>query len=161
MQITKKTYEKPVLSAERFVPNNYCEICFYIRCEVPYHTPAENNEVWSTLTTEKSDSTYTPPSGSWFSTKDNDGNMYENYNSGIFHKASACGNRQKQSLVAAEGGVGFTMREWSEEQKAWLNCNDLSINGDIVKWTTSNSWGKWYHWGYKNNTDTTKGANHS
>lgn len=33
MQKTKKTYEKPMMRAERFVPNVYCKVCYSIVCK--------------------------------------------------------------------------------------------------------------------------------
>lgn len=146
----KKIYEKPVLHAERFIPNHYCANCvegFRVRCyvgdsnngldEIPQYLKLLDGGAYPDLSVK-----YT-------TSKDESWSYWENSNS---HSATeGCGDKYNQ-VITGNATDGWT---WYEKGKTGLTTQEFTVSnvevGAEVAWntTSTNQRGTriWHHHG--------------
>lgn len=148
MQKTKKTYEKPVLHAEQFIPNEYVAACWYIACSLGTNDCYVKDD--ADYNNESFNHTGENSNGYIWSkaTKDANGSKHSRNSNG-----TGCGWATNQHIYQNADG-SFSITEENVPEGSTLVCTITSpsplkeiSDGLTVKWTTSNGSTTWLHEG--------------
>lgn len=159
--MTKKTYEKPALYAEQFVPNNYCNVCWGVACAAADSNNLDTgNSVYSELAQTKT------TGGGWnqettttylYYTGGFGGGVGENFQDNVSHRSDQCGQITNQYIrIDDEGNYSLTETgtDGLDNLAGTLYSTNTYTAGSIIKWTTTSGGKTWHHWGYVQLTES-------
>lgn len=160
--MTKKTYEKPVLHAEQFIPNNYCNVCWGVACAAAYESNLDygNQTVYANLAktqtfgwgeNQQTKTTYLYYTGGY------DGGIGENWQEQVSHRESQCGQLTNQYISMAEDGTVSLTETGTDglgKLSGTLDAGNSYTAGSVIKWTTTAGSKTWHHWGYVQLTES-------
>lgn len=163
----KKLYSRPLAYIERFVPNEYCNVCFSLHCLVAAGDPNYAGNHSSYFPNEQA---YLEPGGSEYS-------VHGKYTSGV-NAGHGCGWDDNQVIRIDDSGSISVMEintpdaiEQDELPADFVSPRNLTLDylinnpGTIIAWNTSGTIGgtlyTYHHKGTAILNDPTKGPKHS
>lgn len=163
----KKNYTRPIMGFERFVPNEYCNVCFSLHCLVAAGDSRYAGDHSRYFPNEQA---YLEKGGSEYS-------VHGKYTLGV-NAGHGCGWDDNQVIRISDSGAISVMEintpdaiEQDELPASFVNPTNLTLDylkanpGTIIEWNTTGSiGGRTYTYRHKGTAilnDTTKGPSHS